>query len=367
MFFVATHQINSEQQIYLKIAEFLREGKRFALAVVMKDAGSTPRKAGTKAIIDEEGSIWGTIGGGLLESEARKMAMEAIRTGKPQVFDFKFAGTSAAEDKPVCGGSMRILLEPVNHRSREAYLAVAESLRDRRRGVLVRRCYADDNDAAVGVMVEFYRGDFPFDDGRQSSAIRSALSRQESQHFVFTGAHIEGLAEAIIPSPRLLISGGGHVGQALARHARLVGFEVVVIDDREEFSDPSLFGDGIQCRRGAFRDVLFEFPIDEDTYIALVGRGHIVDSKALLACLNSPAAYIGMMGSRRKVALVKKQFIDDMLIDEEGWRKIHAPIGLDIGAETVPEIAASIVAQLIEVRRKKPQEHGRDARGTTEI
>ena len=143
------------------------------------------------------------------------------------------------------------------------------------------------------------------------------------------------------------------MGQALARAAHLVGFEVVVIEDREEFSDPSLFGEGIQCRRGPFREALFEFPIDQDTYIALVGRGHIVDSKALLSCLNSPAAYIGMMGSRRKVALVKKEFIDGKLIDEEGWKKIHAPIGLDIGAETVPEIAASIVAQLIEVRRKK--------------
>src|SRR3954462_10655856 len=104
---MATHQINSEQQIYLKIAEFLREGKEFALAVVMKDAGSTPRKAGTKAIIDEEGSIWGTIGGGLLESDARKLAVAAIASGKPSVFDFKFAGKSAGEDDPVCGGNMR--------------------------------------------------------------------------------------------------------------------------------------------------------------------------------------------------------------------------------------------------------------------
>src|SRR5882672_10505403 len=107
-----THPVVTD--IYQKVAELLRAGERFALAVVMKDAGSTPRKAGTKAIIDEEGSIWGTIGGGLLESDARKMAMEAIRSGKPKVFDFRFAGTSAAEDKPVCGGNMRILIDPVH-------------------------------------------------------------------------------------------------------------------------------------------------------------------------------------------------------------------------------------------------------------
>jgi xanthine dehydrogenase accessory factor len=345
-----THAVVSD--IYQKAAEFLRAGKRFALAVVMKDAGSTPRKAGTKAIIDEEGSIWGTIGGGLLESDARKAAMAAIELREATIFDFKFAGTSAAENLPICGGNMRILIEPLNDRLRDAYHSVVEALNDRARAVFVRHVLTDEKRGKVGVIAHFHRGQLPPGDNREGAAIAKALSSGEAQHY-FIADHYEGLAEPIIPPPRLLISGGGHVGQALARAAQLVGFEVVVIEDREEFSDPSLFGEGIQCRRGEFREALFEFPIDQDTFIALVGRGHIVDSKALLACLNSPAAYIGMMGSRRKVALVKKEFIDGMLIDEEGWKKIYAPIGLDIGAQTVPEIAASIVAQLIQVRRKK--------------
>ncbi len=344
---MATHVLASD--VYLKIADFLREGRKFALAVVMKDSGSTPRKAGTKAIIDEEGSIWGTIGGGLLESDARKMAIEAIRTGKANVFDFKFAGTSAAEDKPVCGGNMRILIDPLI--ANDVYFAAAESLGQRHRGVLIRQLIISE-DGSKALVRKFFEDNFHETKTRRDDVIRSAISSGEAQYFVEqTGLEI--LVEPIIPAARLLIGGGGHVGQALARAAHLVGFEVVVIDDREEFSDPSLFGEGIQCRRGPFREALFEFPIDQDTYVALVGRGHIVDSKALLACLNCPAAYIGMMGSRRKVALVKKEFIDGKLIDEEGWKKIHAPIGLDIAAETVSEIAASIVAQLIQVRRKK--------------
>jgi xanthine dehydrogenase accessory factor len=348
---MATNRINSEQEIYLKVAEFLRAGDKFAVAVVMKDAGSTPRKAGTKAIIDEQGSIWGTIGGGLLESDARKMAMEAIATRKATIFDFKFAGTSAAEDKPVCGGNMRILILPSDKLSREAYLEVAKALRDRRRGALMTSVILGTEWL---VKSTYYSNECNgnITDGHLL-VDRVLLNPEEGAQYFQHDEKWERLIEPIAPHPRLLISGGGHVGQALARHAHLVGFEVVVVDDREEFSDPSLFGEGIQCRRGPFREALFEFPIDQDTYIALVGRGHIVDSKALLACLNSPAAYIGMMGSRRKVALVKKQFIDDMLIDEEGWKKIHAPIGLDIGAETVPEIAASIVAELVAARRKK--------------
>jgi xanthine dehydrogenase accessory factor len=246
---------------------------------------------------------------------------------------------------------MRILIEPLNDRLRDAYHAVVEALNNRSRAVFVRHVLTDEKCGEAGIITHFHRGKLPPGENRESSAIAKALASGEAQYYLIAD-HYEGLAEPIIPPPRLLISGGGHVGQALARAAHLVGFEVVVIEDREEFSDPSLFGEGIQCRRGEFREALFEFPIDQDTYVALVGRGHIVDSKALLACLNSPAAYIGMMGSRRTVALVKREFIDGMLIDEEGWKKIHAPIGLDIGAETVPEIAASIVAQLIAVRRK---------------
>ena len=339
-----THAVVTD--IYQKVAEFLRAEKRFALAVVMNDAGSTPRKAGTKAIIDEDGSIWGTIGGGLLESDARKLAVQAIASGKPTIFDFKFAGKSAGEDDPVCGGNMRILIDPTATRYPTAYFQIAQALAERRRGVFLRIV----QEGKVGTA--FYtRGCIKDEDDRFIDAVRRA-SGGGAVYFLKEEQQVEGLAEPILPAPLLLVGGGGHVGQALARAAHLIGFDVVVVDDREEFSDPSLFGEGIKCRRGAFRDVLFEFPIDEDTYVALVGRGHKVDGKALLSCLNSPAAYIGMMGSRRKVALVKKQFIDDMLIDEEGWKRIHAPIGLDIGAETVPEIAASIVAQLIEVRRR---------------
>ncbi|HEV8606782.1 MAG TPA: XdhC family protein [Tepidisphaeraceae bacterium] len=345
---MATHAIVND--IYQKVAEFLLEDKKFALAVVMKDAGSTPRKAGTKAIIDEAGSIWGTIGGGLLESDARKLAIDAIESGKPKVFDFKFSGTCAAEDDPVCGGNMRILIDPTADENADNYIKIAEAITDRRRAVVLRLS-RDEPACSVAKLVT---PELSIDECHAlGAAIRRVAAGGGAEYLKAEGHWDEVLVEPIAPSPRLLISGGGHVGQALARQAQLVGFEVVVIEDREEFANPELFPPGIKCRRAPFKEALFEFPIDPDTYIALVGRGHKVDSKALLSCLNSPAAYIGMMGSRRKVALVKKEFIDSMLIDEAGWNKIHAPIGLDIGADTVAEIAASIVAQLIAVRRNR--------------
>jgi xanthine dehydrogenase accessory factor len=145
-----THAVVTD--IYQKVAEFLRAKKRFALAVVMNDAGSTPRKAGTKAIIDEDGSIWGTIGGGLLESIAMKMAVEAIATGKPRIFEFKFAGTSAAEDKPVCGGNMQILIDPTAAESAQYYYNICHLIEKRQRGVVLRIILNEPEFVTIGLV-----------------------------------------------------------------------------------------------------------------------------------------------------------------------------------------------------------------------
>ena len=174
------------------------------------------------------------------------------------------------------------------------------------------------------------------------------------EHFVEeprAGVPIEALVEPVIPAPRLLIVGGGHVGQAVAIQAALVGFEIAVIEDRQEFSRPGLFPIGTEIRCGDMVDTLNRLTIDRDTYIVIVTRGHQHDADALAACIRKPAAYSGMIGSRRKVALVRESFITSGLASEEEFDRVHAPIGLDIGALTVPEIATSIVAELVAVRR----------------
>lgn len=162
---------------------------------------------------------------------------------------------------------------------------------------------------------------------------------------------VQVLVEPVTPPPLLLIAGGGHVGQALARQGALVGFDVLVVDDRSEFTDPALFGPGVRTRCGDIARELARFPVAADTYIAIVTRGHQHDRAALAACIRSPAAYIRMIGSRRKVAMVRQDLLESGAATEAELGRVCAPIGLDIGAETVPEIAASIVAELIAVRR----------------
>lgn len=317
--------------VHQAVVDFADAGKAFALVVVLKDAGSTPRKAGTKAIIDASGTIWGTIGGGLLESEARRLAVDSIRTRQPVVFDFKFSGTRAAEGDPVCGGSMRVLVDPRASDARAAYASAADARRRRRRGVLVTSVRAVGKGGAAEVAVKWQGPDDPAPE-----------------------AAADVLVEPIVPRPLLLVVGGGHVGQALVRQASLVGFEVVVIEDRPESAEPSLLPPGVTVRHGNVAEELTGLLTGDgaDTCVALVSRGHLVDGKALAACIRKPAAYIGMMGSRRKVALLRRHFLETGLATSAEFDRVYAPIGLDVGAETVEEIAASIVAQLIAVLRK---------------
>jgi xanthine dehydrogenase accessory factor len=126
---------------------------------------------------------------------------------------------------------------------------------------------------------------------------------------------------------------------------------VLVIDDRPEFADPALFAAGVRTRCGRLADEQATLPLDADTYVVIVTRGHQHDAEALAACIHAPVAYLGMIGSRRKVALVRQSFLEDGLATAAELDRVFAPIGLPIGAVSVPEIAVSIAAQLIAVRR----------------
>jgi xanthine dehydrogenase accessory factor len=189
-----------------------------------------------------------------------------------------------------------------------------------------------------------------------AEAIREVLAGDTPKLFVqdlpAQGARLEVLVEPLSLPPLVVIAGGGHIGQALAVQAGQVGFQVVVIDDRPEFTDAALYPEGVAMRCGDIARELADFPVAADTYVVIVTRGHRQDQQALAACLRRRAAYIGMIGSRRKVAMIRKDLLESGAAGEAELARLYAPIGLDIGAETVPEIATSIVAQLIAVRRK---------------
>jgi xanthine dehydrogenase accessory factor len=343
------HPLNGE--VHQTLLRLIDEGRRCALVTILDSAGSIPRRAGTKAIVDSDGALWGTIGGGLLEAEAQRHAVQAILAQRPLLFDFCFSGSSARHDEPICGGRVRVLIDPLTAMHRAVYEQAVQALERHQRGILLTTVQHQE---VPELQVQWLpRGALPLRDGAPiNEAVRAALETRQPVYFAENvEENREGLAEPLLPTPLLLIAGGGHVGQALARQAYLIGFRVALFDDRAEFTEAGLYPSEVITRSGASADFFNEFPVTEDTYIAIVGRGHRADMAALSLCIDRPAAYIGLMGSRRKIALVRKEFIEGGLATAERFDQIFAPIGLDIDAQTVPEIAASIIAQLIAVRR----------------
>ena len=388
-----------EADIHQALVDDADAGRAVALAVILSDTGSAPRKAGTKALVDATGAIRGTIGGGPVEAEAQRRAVDAIRTGRPVVFDVPLEGTSAAGASPICGGRVRILIDPTAAAHRAAFAAAVQARRERRRGTLVTTVHpgppvrTEVRFVAEGGKPEI-SGTLPLSVtlsrpagasegsrcGRCLSAVERQQPRRDSSASLREGRNdnalevpetcdaagaetrraipgteapaAEVLVEPLVPPPLLVIAGGGHIGQALAVHAGLVGFDVLVLDDRSEFVEPSLYPPDVATRCGDVAAALAGLPIDGGTFIAIVTRGHQHDRQALAACIRAPAAYVGMIGSRRKVAIIRRDLLESGTASADEIARVYAPIGLDIGAETVPEIAASIVAQLIAVRRR---------------
>ncbi len=319
-------------------------GRPFVAALVLSTDGSTPGKVGNRAVIERSGAISGTVGGGQVEAEAQRRAAEVCDGGAPLVLDFSLTGAAATAETPLCGGAMRLLLDPSAHAARDAYAAAAEALRRRKRGVLVTTL---QHGTPPRVAVEWFpEGDVP------SEAARDCLEDEEPALTADEARGVEVLVEPVVPPPLLLIAGGGHIGQALARQAVLVAFDVTVIDDRPEFTDAALFPEGVRTRCGPVGEELAACDLGPESYVVIVTRGHRCDAEALAACIRSPAAYVGMIGSRRKVAMMRREFAESGRATEADLARLYAPIGLDIGAVTVPEIAASIVAELIAVRRR---------------
>jgi xanthine dehydrogenase accessory factor len=164
------------------------------------------------------------------------------------------------------------------------------------------------------------------------------------------GGRMDIFIDVIEPKPTLLIVGAGHIAYYLARLGHMVGFSIAVIDDRKEFANRERFPNAERVICDDMERTLSSIKITPSTYVVIVTRGHQYDLAALKQVIDSKAAYIGMIGSKSKVRIAFQE-LKSAGIAEDTLKRVHAPIGLDIGAETPQEIAVSIIAEIIKVRR----------------
>lgn len=186
-------------------------------------------------------------------------------------------------------------------------------------------------------------------EGRESKMLSFQLSEDRANLVGVDGGNVSVFFDVLPRPPRLIIVGAGHIAVPLARMAALLEFAVTIVDDRAEYASRERFPEADDIHIGPYRPALADIPIDADTYIVLVTRGHVHDQACLEQVLGSPAAYIGMIGSKLRVRTVLRHMLEGGTENE--LARVYAPIGLDIGSHTPAEIAVAIMAEIVNVRR----------------
>lgn len=336
--------------IYRQAAELKDRGEAFALALVVHSRGSTPQKAGVKAILDASGKCWGTVGGGLVEAEALSRMARSLNEGTSEVFEFRLDEPYTPTAGPICGGVMHLFILGNAEAYAEAYRQALQAAEEKDRGVLVTEL---DPGSEGGARVSWHDAESSANGstGELAAAVEEALRTGEAR-WLQSVDNRDVFVEPITPAPRLIIVGGGHVGQAVAAQSVQLGFDVTVLDDREEYARAEYFPPEVKTISGNVTEELTALPKDSNTYIVIVSKGHIVDALALEGCIHAGVAYLGMIGSTRKVRSLREHFLSTGRATVEEFDRIAAPIGVDIGALTIPEIGVSIAAELIAARRK---------------
>lgn len=338
------------QELLRLLCSELAAGRPAAMATVVFQEGSAPRGAGSRLLAGPGGLLGGTTGGGLAEARVIEACSKACESRTPQVLDIAMDGTLAARSEMICGGQVRVLIEPflpddrLLVRTAELALRAAEGT-----GCRIIRPYSSAHTAWT-----LLYGDGSTDGAALAADVLATLAAApvDEAALVPCGAQLY-FCEACLPPERMIIVGGGHVSRPTAAIAGLTGFAVHVLDDRPEYASRDRFPNAVTHVTPEYLRCFDDLHVTARDYIVIVTRGHLYDGVTVAQALKTPAGYIGMIGSTRK----RRQIYAGLLesgFTEQDLARIHAPIGLDIGAETPEEIAVSILAECIAVRRHAP-------------
>jgi len=327
----------------------LEQGEDFALVTILGTQGSSPRHAGASMLVRVDGSIVGTVGGGPLEGSVIERAIEVMQSGETCLEHFDSALLGMA-----CGGAELVLVDRIqagDPTAMEFFGALAGLLEGGGRGWSVTRVIeGDDGRVSVRRCLVDSAGSIAGDAFAEREGLSELARRGGTYDRIVAGDPARTFVRPVGAQGTAYIFGAGHCGQKLAPVLSGLGFFTVVVDDRPDFAARERFptADRIVVPE-SFDGVVETLPIDDDSYVVIVTRGHAHDQKVLAQALRTKARYIGMIGSKTKVAACFRALADEGYTSADIAR-VHAPIGLSIGAETPEEIAISIAAQLVQVR-----------------
>jgi len=359
--------------VFAEILRLKEQGHRGALCTIISSKGSLPMSGKAKMLVGDDGTMVGTVGGGCLEADVWAEAKQVVKKDVAKIASFILTEQHAGESGLNCGGKVEIFIEPVvpgrlndvfeevtRLRAQGEKGAIATVISSRippsmkEKSKLVLRA----DDGVVGALGD---GGFLEDCVRRKAeevmredyltVLQFEIGDDEAQRWgIEAGETLDVFIEPIVAIPTLYLFGGGHVSLQIAKVAKSVGFKIVVIDDRPSFANQERFPMADETRVEDMETVFERLPVDDQSYIVAVTRGHQHDEPVIEQAIRTNARYIGMIGSKRKISRMWKKLIERGA-NRERLAQVHAPIGLEIGADTPEEIAVSIVAQLIQARR----------------
>jgi len=350
-------------EFYTLLQRSLQVEPQVAVATIVRTRGSSPREVGARMLIRPDGATDGTVGGGCGEAEVWRTALEVMADEQARMVVVDLTNDIGLNTDGVCGGIMDIFVEPWTANGDPIAAGVLRAVADhkpaitativsRSRGVpcaLGEKALIVDERCRAGAL------EWPALEERVlgDAATVVAEGRSQVRSYAFDAevtGQVSVFFDLALPPPTLIVVGAGHVAMPVAQVGKLLDFDVIVVDDRESFANKERFPTADQIVVEDFETAVDDLPITPSTYVVLVTRGHAHDVRALRKIIQKKAAYIGMIGSRRRVYAVFKLLrnegipVDDLL-------RVHAPIGLDIKTETPGEIAVSVGAELLKVRR----------------
>jgi xanthine dehydrogenase accessory factor len=367
------------ESIYDHLAELNDAGETVAVATIIDVRGSVPREVGAKMIIHPLGRHVGTVGGGCGEADVLRAALDVIQTGDPATVRVDLTEDVSMQALGVCGGIMDVFVERVGAGTGEVtsplhrIAALRQSIHAREPVALAT--VVSGTSAGREAVVWLDRpplGDLGLGDLAPQVITDAQEVLRGRQHKLLRYPASSIFVEVQRRAPELLIVGGGHIAVPLAQMASMCDFAVTVLDDRPSFANQERFPSATRTIAAPLRETVRELPLDQDSFIVLVTRGHSHDVDCLLEVLDRPVAYIGMIGSQRRVDAVFELLENEMGIDPLKFDRVYAPIGIAIGAHTPAEIAICIMAEIINVLRggpatsisEKRRERDRRRRGT---
>jgi xanthine dehydrogenase accessory factor len=376
------------RKLLAELLDSLAVGRPLVYCRLVETRGSTPQKAGAMMLVYPEGSQAGTLGGGCVEAEVKRRALAALdhfctqdcssedssaEDCGAEVVVFQLDSDYGWDDGLICGGRMHVLVQPLA----PSIVTNAGQFEEMAYFRALHELVVEGAGAIEAVVYDAERSELPapacylFD--TKGNLVRRSLKAPAHGGDVPTAvaAELPSLAARpkasaangvaylpVLPRCRLLIVGGGHVGQAVGKGAAELDFDVWVVDDRAEYVSRERFPRAERLIAGPIGPTLKSLEITPDTYAIIVTRGHNHDEEALCHLAERGARYVGLIGSRRKIKLI----FDDLEADgvsREALARVHAPLGIDIGSQSVPEIAVSILAELIAHRNLAGRVPGR--------